>query len=179
MMYLLWALLNLALFIFFVRICITATRLINEKIGLLTSVVFVVGLLFMGCSNTEKTTQDRTWTFTSQDSLDNNSGYLIQVLLENNFIAKCYLNIGCEKDKQQNKFPANAFSPVFGIICGTNWKPANITVEKINNDKFYYNVAGVLEWKLLGATIYSQFKYYDGIAYTDINKARIKNSSFL
>ncbi|MGA0556795.1 hypothetical protein ACO2Q8_09105 [Larkinella sp. VNQ87] len=44
MLYVLWAIVNIGLFIFFVKLCFQATRLLREKSGILASVVFVVGL---------------------------------------------------------------------------------------------------------------------------------------
>ena len=45
MTYLLWSLLNIALGILFIYLCFKATKLINERIGLLASLVFVFGIL--------------------------------------------------------------------------------------------------------------------------------------
>lgn len=63
MIYILWALLNIALFTLFLVICFYATKLIKEKYGLFISCVFVIGLLsFAG--NSKK----------NNDSIDKNSG---------------------------------------------------------------------------------------------------------
>lgn len=167
MFYLFWGLLNIALFIFFIRICFRATQLVKEKIGLLASVVFVFGLLFIGCSNNSTADQYKTWTFTSNDNVNQNSDFSIPVILEKNLTSTYNLYINCAKDQHQNNIPESAQSSVTGFIAGTNWKPLNVTVNRINNDKFQYSITGIVEWRLLGAKLYTQFKSYDGIAYTD------------
>jgi hypothetical protein len=47
---------------------------------------------------------------------------------------------------------------------GTKWRPLNINILKTtDNNKFKYVVYGIVEWKLLGATLYTQSKVYQGI----------------
>lgn len=78
------------------------------------------------------------------------------------------LGIKYGKDKQsQINILISASSSTTGFISGTKWKPISIIINKTNdNNKFEYFVEGVVEWKLLGATIYSQSKVYKGVALT-------------
>lgn len=175
MTYLLWGLLNIGLFLFFIVICFKATKLIREKIGLYASVIFVFGLLsFVGYSNNgndnkePNSNQIKTWKFLSEDSLKNYDTYLLSIDLEKTLISKYSLGIKYGKDKQEQvNIPISAYSSTTGFISGTNWKPVSIIINRTNdNNKFEYFVSGVVEWKLLGATIYSQLKEYKGIALT-------------
>jgi hypothetical protein len=175
MTYLLWGLLNIGLFIFFIVICFRATKLIREKVGLFASIIFVFGLLsFVGHSNNDNdnkepnSNQIKTWKFISEDSLKSNDSYLLDIDLEKTLVSKYGLGIKYGKDKQgQINIPISAYSSTTGFISGTNWKPVSIIVNRTNdNNKFEYFVDGVVEWKLLGATIYSQLKEYKGIALT-------------
>lgn len=173
MLYLLWALLNIGLFIFFIIICFNATKLIKEKFGVLTSLVFVFGLLsFIGRSDTNNnepnSNQIRTWKFSEEDSLKNNESYLLDIDLEKTLISKNNLGIKYGKDKQgQINIPVSAYSSTTGFISGTNWKPISIIVNRTtDNNKFHYFIYGVVEWKLLGATVYSQAKEYKGTVLT-------------
>jgi hypothetical protein len=175
MLYLLWGLLNIGLFLFFVVTCFRATRLVREKFGLFTSIIFVFGLLsFISNSNDDKdniepgTSQIRTWKFVSEDSVDRNATFLINVELEKTLISKYGLGIEYGKDKQgQLNIPISGNSSTTGFVSGTNWKPSSIIVNKTyHNTKFEYYVYGIMEWKLLGATVYSQPKEYKGIALT-------------
>jgi hypothetical protein len=175
MLYLLWGLLNIGLFLFFIVICFRATKLIRQNVGLLASIVFVFGLLsFIGHSNNNNdnkepnSNQTKTWTFTSDDSLSRYPTSSEFIVLEKTFISKYYLFIQYANDKNgQVTIPVSASSITNGFISGTNWKPTSIVINRIDdNNKFQYFVRGVVEWKLLGATIYSQLKEYNGIVPT-------------
>src|SRR5687768_6809478 len=89
MIYLLWGILNIGVFLFFVVTCFRATRLVREHLGLLASIIFVFGLLsFISNSNNDKdnkdlgSTQTGTWKFSSEDSLDRNATFVIDIELE-------------------------------------------------------------------------------------------------
>jgi hypothetical protein len=172
MIYLLWALLNIGLFIFFIVICFNATKLIKEKFGVLTSIVFVFGLLsFVGRSNNDKdnkepnSNQIKTWKFNSIDSLDKSSNVYMDIDLEKTLISKYSLGIGYGKDKQlQNNIPTSANTWTTGFESGTSWKPISIIVNRTDdNNKFEYEVDGTIKWSLLGMKIYSQPKHWKGI----------------
>ena len=173
MIYLLWALLNIGLFIFFIVICFNATKLIKEKFGVLTSIFFVFGLLsFVGRSNNDEdnkepnSNQIKTWKFNSIDSLDKSSNIYMDVELEKTLISKYSLGIGYGKDKQfQNNIPTSANTWTTGFESGTSWKPISIIVNRTDdNNKFEYEVHGTIKWSLLGMTIYSQSKHWKGVA---------------
>lgn len=175
MLYLLWGLINIGLFLFFIVICFRATKLTREKLGLFASIVFVFGLLsFIGHSNNDNdlkepnSNQIKTWKFDSEDSLNRNATFFIDIDLEKTLVSKYDLGIKYGKDKQgQLNIPISAYSSTTGLIGGTNWKPISIIVNRTDdNNKFEYFVDGVVEWKLLGATIYSQLKQYKGVALT-------------
>jgi hypothetical protein len=183
MIYLLWGLLNIALAIYFIAICLKAIKLIRENFGGFTSVIFVAGLLsFSGCFNNNDNNifNTKTWNFASTDSLSKNGTSFLEVKLEDNLISEYDLNIVYGKSKQlQNNLPVSAYSTVTGFTSGTNWKPVSISVERTNdNEEFQYTVDGIVEWKLLGVTIYTQSKTYNGFAFTDPFK-KAKNSSSL
>ncbi len=172
MLYLLWGLLNIGLFLFFIVTCFKATKLIRAKMGLLASVIFVFGLLsFIGKSNSNNDNLEpnsnhiKTWKFVPGDSLKSNESYLQNIELEKTIISKYDLGIEYGKDLQgQLNIPISAYSSTTGFVSGTNWKPVSIIVNRTNeNKKFEYSVDGVVEWKLLGATVYSQQKNYKGI----------------
>jgi hypothetical protein len=173
MLYLLWALLNIGLGVFFIVVCFKATRLIREKIGLFAAFIFVFGLLsFMQYSNSDKdnsvphSNYAKTWKFISQDSLHGGSNTFIDIQLEKTWISKYGLRIQYGKDKQlQNNIPVNAHTLNTGFRSGTSWEPISIIVNRTDdNQKFEYEVDGTVTWKLLGFTIYTQLKSWKGIA---------------
>ncbi len=175
MLYLFWGILNIGLFLFFIATCFRATKLIRENFGLFASVVFVFGLLsFIGHSNNDNdnkepnSNQIKTWKFASEDSLNRNATSLVDIDLEKTLISKYQLGIKYGKDKQgQINIPISANSWTTGFISGTNWKPSSIIVNTTDDkNKLAYFVDGIVEWKLLGATVYSQPKQYEGITLT-------------
>ena len=70
------------------------------------------------------------------------------------------------KDKWgQLNIPICAYSLTSGLVGGTEWKPMAIVVNRTgDNKRFEYFVDGIVEWKLLGARIYSQSKHYEEVA---------------
>ena len=53
--------------------------------------------------------------------------------------------------------------PFVWVVSGTDWKPISIIINRTaNNNRFEYAVDGIVEWKLFGATLYSQVKNYRG-----------------
>lgn len=172
MLHLLWNLFSLGVFVFFVVICFRATKFVYGKMGLFSSVIFVLGLLsFSGNSNhkggNQGTNSNRVWKFASEDSLGTNMNSTLNIDLEKTWVSKYYLYISYGKDKQgQTNIPINAFSATTGLVGGILWKPTVIGVNRTSdNHKFEYDVLGVEEWKILGRTVYVQPKKYHGIAW--------------
>ena len=165
MIQLLWGLLNIWLVLFFIVICFKASRLVRDNIGYLAAVVFVFGFLsFMG-NKDQNLKQKNSWVFASKDSLITEMNSSIQIRLEKTMLTTLGLGIsyGHHKTDQQN-IPISAYSTLTGFMSGLNWKPASISVYKTaDNTKFQYYVDGILEWQLIGATIYAQSKDYEGL----------------
>ncbi len=176
MTHLLWGLLNIALFLFFIFICFRGTKLIREKLGLLASLVFVFGLLsFIGKPNIPNyganTNSIKNWQLNTEDNLTKNSTNGIDVSLEKTLISKYDLTVIYGEDKETKlNVPIKAYSTTTGFISGINWVPTSIVVTNTeNSNKFKFHVQGTVEWKLLGATIYSQLKLYNGFITTKNN----------
>lgn len=172
MLYFLWSLLNLGLVIYFFVICFKAIKLVKEKMGLFASVFFVLGILsFLGqpvkdsYSKESDTNKLRSWTYASEESLNCDSASFVQVDLEKCWISKKQLGIKYGKDIQgQVNIPISAYSTTTGFISGTSWKPISIRVNRTDSDNnFQYFVVGLVDWKLLGMTIYIQSKRFKGI----------------
>lgn len=171
-MHLLWGILNIGLFLLFIVICFKATKIIREKIGGLAAVVFVFGLLsFVSGSNNDNniepnSNQIKTWEFNKENNLKFNETHLLRVSLEKNWVSENALWLKYGQEIQSN-IPMNAYSEMTGLTSGTNWNPSQIMINKTaDNHKFEYFVNGVIQWKLLGATIYSEPKVYKGFALT-------------
>ena len=173
MLYLLWRIVNIAIFLFFVLICFSATRFIRERFSLFASIIFVFGLLsFMGGSGNDKDNKEpnarqvRTWKFTPEDSLVSHATSFTDIALEKTLISQFKLGIKYGKDKQSLlNIPVSAYSLTTGFSSGTHWKPSTIIVNRTkDNTQFEYYVDAIVEWQFLGATVYSQEKEYKGLA---------------
>ncbi|MEJ7911920.1 MAG: hypothetical protein WKF70_02110 [Chitinophagaceae bacterium] len=173
MLYLLWGLINLALVIFFIGLCLGATKLIKERFGIFACIVFVFGLLsFAGGSNDNNDYDDheslklRKWNFTPEQRVSQNTPVFQYTNLEETLFSKYLLGISYATMKtDQSIVPISASSLTTGLTMGTVWKPISIDINSTrNNSQLEYVVNGVLKWKLLGATIYTQSKEYKGTA---------------
>lgn len=179
MIYLLWALINLALIIYFLSICIKAIKLVRQELGLFATVIFVIGLLsFCGHNNDKNkdsnSNQTKNWTFTSNDSLNQEMRSFLRVKLQNNLISKYEITLDYSKDKNNVNVPISAFPTTNGFTAGTEWKPVSISVYKTHdNTKFQYYVAGYVEWNLLGVNVYTQNKIFEGTVSTEKPVERI------
>ncbi len=172
MLHLFWLLLNIGIGIYFLLICFKATKLVREKIGLIATLVFVFGLLsFIGNAKHENDNKEpnakqiRTCKFSNNDSLDNNDTHLMKIDLEKNSISTYQLGIKYGKTFQNKlNIPISAYSNSEGFGSSTKWTPNLIILNRTNyNNKFEYNVSGIVEWKLLGFTIYTESKNYKGL----------------
>lgn len=65
------------------------------------------------------------------------------------------------KDKHENTIPTAAYTSNSGFVAGTKWIPKSIEINKENN-KYSYSVVGIVEWSLLGTTVYTQSKTFHG-----------------
>lgn len=170
MLYLIWGLLNLGLVIYFLVIGFKATKLVKEKIGLFAAVFLVLGFLsFLGQPATDiHNNSSISWDFASEDSLNHVQTNFVQIALEDNWISKKNLLVKYGTDKRGLiNIPISAYSSKTGFSNGTIWRPKSIKVSTTDdNNKFQYHVVGVVEWKLLGATIYTQLKKFNGIVST-------------
>lgn len=172
MLYLLWSLINIILFIFFILLCLKATKLIREKAGLFSAIVFVFGLLsFVSSSNRNKDHHDagtdriRIWNFIPEDSQSTTGNHTLRIALQKTWISTYELGVQYSTDQQHLNIPESAWSSITGMVSGTAWHPQFVSVKRTNdNNRFDYAVSGVTEWTLLGVTVYSQNKDYNGVA---------------
>ena len=170
MIYLFWAILNIGLFIFFIVLCFKATSLLRQKFGLFVSIFFVFALLSFMCNTNDNTHNKiengkiRTWEFTSRDSLDKEI-FHTKLNLKKHLLSKSQLGILYGKTKQGNKYvPISAHSNTIGFISGTSWIPNSIMVIPTKDSlKFEYSVNATTLWNLLGVTVFSQTRDYEGI----------------
>jgi hypothetical protein len=163
MLYLLWGILNIAIFLFFIITCFRAISLVKQELGLLTAVVFVIGL--MSLSGTANSSKDfRKQVFANRDTTDQHSAGSLHLDLERTWISKYTLGVYYAAGKESKQVVAlEAYSSTDGWSSGTDWEPENISIRPTaNGQKMQYEVWGNVRWTLLGLTVYRKAKHYTG-----------------
>jgi hypothetical protein len=167
MVELIWGILNITILIYFIIICFKSTKIIREKLGAFAVLIFVFGLLsFIGAPNDEnpKIKIFDLQNQTKEAKLNRFKGntYLLRRKLDDNLMTKIELSISFGEN-ENGKNLLTAYTSRTGFVSGTNWKTENISVEKSKTEnKCFYNISGILEWRLLGLKIYSEPKDFDG-----------------
>ncbi len=164
MTYIIWGFLNIGLFVFFLYACFNAAKLLRHKFGIITSLVFVLGLLsFVGSINADKDKvppSDTNFLPTKYETYHHSS-----TILEATPISKYILEINYKKHNNSQKVtPSKIYSSRRGFVSGTTWKPMSVIMNPTNlPQRFTYNVVGTVTWHLMGISIYTQPKTYQGI----------------
>lgn len=167
MLELIWGIINIILLIYFIIVCLKSIKLIKEKIGVLASFVFVIGLLSFISKSDEKKVVNKNIEMLNQENprkaFDGNS-FSRFATLEDNLTSNIELRILCgekKSDKELTILDANCNKT--GLISGTNWNTLNIDIDKEKGKNYCrYNVSGIKEWKILGITIFSEAKDFTG-----------------
>ncbi len=161
MLYLLWAIINIALFFTFIFLCYHAVKLLREKLGWWAAIIFTIGLLSLSKKD-RGTTTTKSWSFISKDSVQQNSTDLLQIEIDRSWFRQYSLGVLYGKINKINT-PINAYSTITGLSMGTYWEPISILVSSTDdNSKFKYEVIGEEKWKLLFFTVFSQAETYKG-----------------
>ncbi len=169
MVFLLWAILNVVLFLSFIFICFRATKLIRRELGVIFSIIFVFGLLsFIAQPNNGNGKLGEQFKFDlfkdNSKSLENSK--FVSTILDSNLIFKILLTVQYhKKDSTALITPVDGSSTTTGIIAGNRWKAFAVSTN-VEGTKIKYSVLGAIEWKLLGFNVYTQKKYYTGFIET-------------
>lgn len=162
MIYLLWALLNIGLFLFFVVICIKATTLIKKQLGLLPSVVFAFALLsFTGGPGSQKVKEQFDLKADNNAKKTRYSNGEAIAHLDHNMIFSIELIINYNKGGDYIITPISARPVMNGLIAGHIWKAGNIRATA-DGKVINYVVDGSIDWKLLGFNVYTEHERYTG-----------------
>ncbi len=175
MLHILWALINVGLSVYFIFICVKATKHIKQKVGLIAAIVFLVFLFsFMKNLNEDNNNEVRKSIFSDSSEITSGKTSYANLILEKTSISQYELHlIYGKKVGSEIITPIHADSGMNGWVLGVVWRPLEISVDPELKNKLKYSVNGVVEWKLLGLTVYSQPKFYKGYVETS------KSTTFL
>lgn len=169
MLYLLWALANAYILIFFLIICFKAGRLVKNNIGRLATVVFSIGILSFtlmpGSSDIDtKKSKPDNWEITPIDQILDNTTKNVRVVIEKTpaITQELVIIYGVKKGSGKH-VPIRTFIITNGWEMGSEWKAEAVTVTGWGlSNQFEYDIYATVDWKLLGSRIYRSPKHYRG-----------------
>lgn len=168
MLYLFWELLSIACLLLLLVAAFKAARHIKEHYGLFVALLFVMGCIAVGNRNGSSSISNSCTTvnFAQPDSLLTYADVAQKLVLEASPVASYELYIVYATNRANGaQVPLKAISYTTGFESGIAWRPINIIVNtSADNKAFQYQVSGVMEWRLLGNTLFSERKRYTGIA---------------
>lgn len=159
--YLLWALINVAVFIGAFYLFIRYTSLINKRVGVFPALIFILGSLSMlsSASPTKNISDNTIFNETDNQGLSPHSKKFI--LLDNK-LSKIIIGIQYQYDLSKTDITVlSAYTSVSGLIAGTKWESNGIQISKKDKNTFTYNVYGHYKWSILGIQVYTQYKYFE------------------
>lgn len=168
MFHLIWAILNIALFVFILYICIRLTRVINKRYGLLAA--FIGVMLLMSAINKDRDSERNRkadnkygrWEFNNKDSAEQNSVKFASVTIDRNWMNMQNLHFTYGTVQQGRQIlPIDASTSEEGWGNSTEWQPHYILVSA-DSQRLHYQVLVTVKWQLLGIQVYSQVKSYNG-----------------
>jgi hypothetical protein len=170
MFVLIWGLLNVAIFIYAIVLCSKATKYIYAQFGIFAAGIFVLFLLSAATGSGKdenlepNSNQIKTWKFLPSDSTMQGKTYFKTQTIENELSVRYELDIKYAVDeKTRLAIPIDGSVDQTGFISGTAWQPQNITINKtLEPHLFRYYADGMVNWKLLGVTLYTQGKQFSG-----------------
>jgi hypothetical protein len=160
MIQLIWAIINIVLFLGLAIFCIKTASEIRKKISLSAAILFsFFALSFITRPSNEE--KDKKFEFENRETKTqslNHNNYFSNIILEEDFFSKIELYASSDGE--------NASSGMIrriGFVCGTSWSTQYIIINKTEKkNTFQYEVGGTRKWILLGLEVYSEFKDFKG-----------------
>jgi len=170
MFFLFWTLLNVGLFLYFIFICLRATRRVWERVGLFAACLMVFGLLsFIGHSK-EQIKQPgpnpgNQWVTEQEEYQRLAPAVSISKNLVRSPTYKITLDIQCARDPKTGKIvPITASQNGNGLMAGFTLKPSSVYLSQTNEEnKYRYYVDCSFAWTLLGLISYHDQRTFTGV----------------
>lgn len=178
MFFLFWALLNVGLFLYFIFICLRATRRVWERVGLFAACLMVFGLLsFIGHSKTvmKQPTSNPAGRWVNDQEVYKSISPVLSVsknLLKSPTF-KISLDVQLGRDPESGQLVPLIATPVSnGVIAGFGCKPLLIYLSKTGEENIYsYHVNYNFAWTLLGLITYHEMRTFTGTIVLSDNPA--------
>ena len=166
MLELIWGILNIAILIYFIIICFKVIKIVRENLGIIATIIFVIGLMsFISKNNNENKTVE-TFEINDESKIigeDKITGHIFDqdIIVEKELATTILAKITFKEYDQQVRV-LNANSTLTGFASGIEWKTSNIEITKNKDNSYNYEITGTKNWKLLGVKVYTQLKEFSG-----------------
>lgn len=164
MLELIWGILNFSILIYFIIICFQAVKVIRENLGGIATLVLVLGLVSFISKPNEENNSSQTFDLQKDAGFPNKyngNTFSTDKLLEENLTTKISLSIQFgENNSEERLLKAEIYRD--GFVSGTEWKATNVTISPLDRINYQYQATGIIDWKILGITLYSQSKEFNG-----------------
>ena len=153
MIYFLWSLLNLGALVWFLFICFSDLSGIKEKLGLASTIIFVVCCL----SFIRESLSNKSSVLPVDPEMENQTTEMYNI--KNDLFFNLDLMYSFSKDSLKPEIPA--ITVINGFVIGHEWKPL-LTKVYVKKGIVHYTVVGNQDWKFLGLTLYTDRREFTG-----------------
>jgi len=158
---LLWGIFNLTFTLFFVIICVRSVKLIKEKFGRLTALVFVFGGIAL-LVNTQAPYRQTSGAPTADCFLSATGPTIIKkVSIDSQIASTLELHFFVSPNRPHSRVSQGSCA-LSGFVSGLDWRTESIQLKVNGPTTCQYSVIGHLQWKLMGISLFSQRKVYAG-----------------
>jgi hypothetical protein len=158
MLYLLWTAINGVALIYFFAACVASAQAIRERVGLLPLLLVVVGLLNFRSGSHDAAATARA---TASPIIRSRPVERVYIKAHDYYIAAIQLYVSYLPEADSCEV-IQSTSNLTGFQLGNTWEPTGVG-GTIKANKLYYYADGVMEWHLLGVTVYREHKHLTGV----------------
>ena len=153
MLYFIWSLLNLGALVWFLFICFSNLSGMKEKLGLASTIIFVVCCL----SFIRESLSNKSLFFSFDTEMANQTTKMYNI--ENVLFFNLDLMYSFSKDSIKTEI--SAITVINGFVIGHEWKPLTTKVY-VKKGIVHYAIAGDHNWEFLGLTLYTDRREFTG-----------------
>jgi hypothetical protein len=167
MIYVIWALLNMALVALFIVLCYKAVVLIKQRYGTVLAFMFALFLISTcndsgrSSGNTAIASEAQKWEADSEENYPGLNKNFVDVQIADNPMFSTSLLIEYMVTESGSIIPLSGHASVEGIQSGVKWECTYVTMN-LDGSQLHYEVHGTLDWKLLYLGHHYQQKTYKG-----------------
>lgn len=152
----LWVLMNAALLVWIIVLCVRAIKLMNREYGRLSAVVLTIGLLLLTVGQIPDSQKE-------EERIGTTTEVQLSEVLNLSAIHHIFFSISTDMDndiyKCRGRIGTNGLFFISGPI---SWKTVGCHVNKVAGG-YSYSILGIEEWNVLTLTVFRRTKRFEGI----------------